>query len=239
MSAGEQTRPCGPVMMLVVGFDRSHFKGEILPELRRLSDEGVIRVLDLMVVAKHENGDLEALQESELTTEEAQELGAIIGALVGFGHGGEEEAYSAAVAGAAEEVAASAEQVPGDTAVAQQARKTAAAAKKTAAAATDKAVPAAADTAPAAGDTAPGATDTIPVATVATPAASTPAATPSVTPAPREPRPAGPKHAEPEPIDLLEVAGGAALTRYAGPLAGAAVLVLVVTLVVRRRRRRR
>ena len=45
--------------------------------------------------------------------------------------------------------------------------------------------------------------------------------------------------AEPEPIDLLEVAGGAALTRYAGPLAGAAVLVLVVTLVVRRRRRRR
>ena len=37
--------------------------------------------------------------------------------------------------------------------------------------------------------------------------------------------------------DLLEVAGGAALTRYAGPLAGAAVLVLVVTLVLRRRRR--
>ena len=102
MSAGEQTRPFGPVMMLVVGFDRSHFKGEILPELRRLSDEGIIRVLDLMVVAKHENGDLEALQESDLTTEEAQELGAIIGALVGFGHGGEEEAYSAAVAGAAE-----------------------------------------------------------------------------------------------------------------------------------------
>jgi uncharacterized membrane protein len=102
MSTGEQTRPYGPVMMLVVGFDRSHFKGEILPELRRLSDEGVIRILDLMVVAKHENGDLEALQESDLTTEEAQELGAIIGALVGFGHGGEEEAYSAAIAGAAE-----------------------------------------------------------------------------------------------------------------------------------------
>ena len=102
MSTGEQTRPFGPVMMLVVGFDRSHFKGEILPELRRLSDEGIIRLLDLMVVAKHENGDLEALQESDLTTEQAQELGAIIGALVGFGHGGEEEAYSAAVAGAAE-----------------------------------------------------------------------------------------------------------------------------------------
>jgi uncharacterized membrane protein len=102
MSTGEQTRPFGPVMMLVVGFDRSHFKGEILPELRRLSDEGIIRVLDLMVVAKHENGDLESLQESDLTTEQAQELGAIIGALVGFGKGGEEEAYASAVAGAAE-----------------------------------------------------------------------------------------------------------------------------------------
>jgi len=102
MSTAEHKLPFGPVMMLVVGFDRDHFKGEILPELRRLSDEGIIRVLDLMVVAKHENGDLESLQESDLTTEQAQELGAIIGALVGFGHGGEEEAYSAAVAGAAE-----------------------------------------------------------------------------------------------------------------------------------------
>jgi len=102
MSTGEQTFPFGPVQMLVLGFDRDHFKGEILPELKRLGDEGVIRLLDLMVVAKHENGEIESLQVSDLTTEEAEEFGAIIGALVGFGAGGEEEAYSAAVAGAAE-----------------------------------------------------------------------------------------------------------------------------------------
>jgi uncharacterized membrane protein len=102
MSAAEQKRHYGPVQMLVVGFDRDHFKGEILPELKRLGDEGVIRLLDLMVVAKHKGGEIEALQQTDLTTEQAQELGAIIGALVGFGHGGEEEAYSAAVAGAAE-----------------------------------------------------------------------------------------------------------------------------------------
>ncbi|HEV7870109.1 MAG TPA: SRPBCC domain-containing protein [Modestobacter sp.] len=42
---------------------------------------------------------------------------------------------------------------------------------------------------------------------------------------------------EPEPIDLLEVAGGAALTRYAAPAAGAAVVVLLITLIVRRRRK--
>jgi uncharacterized membrane protein len=102
MSTGEQKPTLGPVQMLVVGFDRDHFKGEILPELKRLGDEGVIRLLDLMVVAKHEGGEIESLQVSDLTTEEAEEFGAIIGALVGFGAGGEEEAYQAAVAGAAE-----------------------------------------------------------------------------------------------------------------------------------------
>jgi hypothetical protein len=43
---------------------------------------------------------------------------------------------------------------------------------------------------------------------------------------------------EPEPIDLLEVAGGAAMARYAAPAAGVAVVVLLVTLIVRRRRSR-
>jgi hypothetical protein len=44
---------------------------------------------------------------------------------------------------------------------------------------------------------------------------------------------------EPEPIDLLEVAGGAAFTRFAAPAAGAGVLLLLVTLLLRRRSRRR
>jgi carbon monoxide dehydrogenase subunit G len=45
--------------------------------------------------------------------------------------------------------------------------------------------------------------------------------------------------AEPEPIDLLEVAGGAAMARYAAPAAGVGAAVLLLVLVVRRRRRRR
>jgi carbon monoxide dehydrogenase subunit G len=45
--------------------------------------------------------------------------------------------------------------------------------------------------------------------------------------------------AEPEPIDLLEVAGGAAMARYAAPAAGVAAVVLLLAVVVRRRRRRR
>jgi carbon monoxide dehydrogenase subunit G len=136
---------------------------------------------------------------------------------------------AAAAAGAAEEVAASVEQVPGDNAVAEKTRRTAAAAKETAAAATDGV--SGGDTAPVAADAAPAAADTAPAAVIPNPP---PARTAPAAPAART---SGPQHAEPEPIDLLEVAGGAALTRYAAPLAGAAVLLLVVTLVVRRRRR--
>jgi carbon monoxide dehydrogenase subunit G len=47
-----------------------------------------------------------------------------------------------------------------------------------------------------------------------------------------------PAPAEPEPIDLLEVAGGAAMARYAVPAAGGlAVLLLLIAIILRRRNR--
>ncbi len=100
-TANGQTLPFGPVQMLVVEFDRVHFKGEIMPELRRLKDAGIVRLIDLLIVQKQENGELDSIQESDLTQEEAMEFGAIAGALVGLGAGGEEEAEAGAVAGAA------------------------------------------------------------------------------------------------------------------------------------------
>jgi carbon monoxide dehydrogenase subunit G len=129
---------------------------------------------------------------------------------------------TATTAGAAEEVAASVQQVPGDNAVAEKTRTTAAAARESAAATADRA---------SGGGTAP-ATDTAPAAVIPNPPSAG-----TTTPAAPAARTTGPQQAEPEPIDLLEVAGGAALTRYAAPLAGAAALLLVITLVVRRRRR--
>jgi carbon monoxide dehydrogenase subunit G len=147
-------------------------------------------------------------------------------------------AVTATTAGAAEEVAASAEQIPGEGAAATTARKTATAAKKTAAAAADRASTTEAVPAPAAADTAPAATDLAPAAPAPAVSAAPTTAAPT-TPAapvrvPSRPAPA----AESEPIDLLEVAGGAALARYATPLAGVAAVLLVITLIVRRRRRR-
>src|SRR5205823_8224103 len=49
-----------------------------------------------------ENGEIEVIQTSDLTTDEAIEFGATIGALVGLGTDSEEEAASALVAGALE-----------------------------------------------------------------------------------------------------------------------------------------
>jgi uncharacterized membrane protein len=94
--------PFGPVQMLVLEFDRTQFNGEIMPELERLKEDGVIRLIDHLFVRKPEGGEIEVVQQSDLTGEEAQEFGALVGALVGLGSGSEEATVSAAVAGAQE-----------------------------------------------------------------------------------------------------------------------------------------
>ena len=123
----------------------------------------------------------------------------------------------------------------------------------TAPAATD-APPAATDTAPVAAGTPVEADTPPPDATLAdrVPGASDVPVRPSTPPSgptapPGRPATGGPAKsspatmrppvAEPEPIDLLEVAGGAALTRYAKPLAGVAAVLFLVSLILRRRRR--
>jgi uncharacterized membrane protein len=90
----------GPVQMLVVGFDDANFQGEILPELRRLREKDVIRLIDLVVVEKDAAGDITSVEVSDLSEEEAAEFGAIAGALVGLGADGGEGMEEGAIAGA-------------------------------------------------------------------------------------------------------------------------------------------
>jgi uncharacterized membrane protein len=100
MSAAETS--FGPVQMLVLEFDRTQFAGEIMPELERLKEAGIIRVIDLLFVRRPVGGELEVVQTSDLSQDEAVEFGALVGALVGLGTGSDEEAMKAAVAGAEE-----------------------------------------------------------------------------------------------------------------------------------------
>jgi uncharacterized membrane protein len=88
--------------MLVLEFDRTRFEGEIMPELERLKAAGIVRLVDLLFVRKPAGGEIEVVQRSDLSEDEAVRFGAIIGALVGLGTGSEEEAYAASVAGAEE-----------------------------------------------------------------------------------------------------------------------------------------
>lgn len=92
--------PFGPIQMLVVSFEGNQFRGEILPELKRLREHDIVRLVDLLVVAKAEDGTINSLQESDLSPEEAKEFGSIAGALIGLGAAGEVGAEAGAAAGA-------------------------------------------------------------------------------------------------------------------------------------------
>ena len=91
----------GPVQILVVGFADPKFDGSILAELARLREQDVVRLIDVILVRKDENGNIERATHSDLTTEEAEEFGAYVGALIGLGVDGAEGMEAGAVLGAA------------------------------------------------------------------------------------------------------------------------------------------
>ncbi len=90
----------GPVQLLVLGFNQPDFHGEIIAELERLRATDTVRVIDSLAVYKDADGEVEVEHLSNLTEDEAVELGSTIGALVGLGVDGEEGAAVGAVVGA-------------------------------------------------------------------------------------------------------------------------------------------
>ena len=92
----------GPIQIWTFAFDGNHFKGEILPELDRLKEAEVIRVIDLLVIRKDAAGRVATLTASDLDWEEATSFGAMIGGLIGLGFAGEEGAEIGEMTGALE-----------------------------------------------------------------------------------------------------------------------------------------
>ena len=74
----------GPVQILVVDVGDAEPTGEVLAELQRLSDHDIVRLLDLMVVRHHQDGQMEALEVSA-----TPDGGAKVAVLTGL-HGGED-----------------------------------------------------------------------------------------------------------------------------------------------------
>src|SRR4051795_7711700 len=90
----------GPVQLIVLGFEHPEFHGEIIAELERLKESDTVRVIDALAVHKDADGEIEVAHLSNLSKDEAVELGTKIGALIGLGIEGEEGMEAGALAGA-------------------------------------------------------------------------------------------------------------------------------------------
>jgi uncharacterized membrane protein len=90
----------GPVQLIVLGFSHPEFHGEIVAELERLRESDTVRVIDALAVHKDAEGEIEVQHLSNLSKDEAIELGSKVGALIGLGIEGEEGMEEGAAAGA-------------------------------------------------------------------------------------------------------------------------------------------
>jgi uncharacterized membrane protein len=90
----------GPVQLIVLGFTHPEFHGEIIAELERLKENDTVKVIDALAVHKDAEGEIEVAHLSNLSLDEAIEVGTTIGALIGLGIDGEEGMEAGALAGA-------------------------------------------------------------------------------------------------------------------------------------------
>src|SRR5437762_8413648 len=90
----------GPVQLIVLGFSHPEFHGEIVAELERLRKSDTVRVIDALTVHKDAGGEIEVQHLSNLSKDEAIELGSKVGALIGLGIEGEEGMEAGAAVGA-------------------------------------------------------------------------------------------------------------------------------------------
>lgn len=90
----------GPLQIFAFGFaDTSGFEGRIADELIKLSDAGIIRIIDALAVVA-EGDEVEILRVSDLDDDQRGELGMEIGALIGLGMDGLEGMLAGAEVGA-------------------------------------------------------------------------------------------------------------------------------------------
>ena len=98
----EVAESVGPIQLWSVAFEGNQFRGEILPELERLKREGIVRIIDLLLVRKDSEGAVMVTTQSDLEWEEAVSFGAFFGSLAGYANEGPEGFDRGAIAGAAE-----------------------------------------------------------------------------------------------------------------------------------------
>jgi uncharacterized membrane protein len=80
----------GPIQLLAIQFDNvERFTGEIMRSLRDLRRKGLIRVIDILFVAKDTHGELTTFTHSDLNDAEVAEFGSVLGTMLGLNEPGE------------------------------------------------------------------------------------------------------------------------------------------------------
>jgi hypothetical protein len=107
--------------MVMLAFDGNRFEGRILAELKRLREEGIVRLVGLLFVRKDADGSITSLQESDFEPPAALLIGSAMRDLIGARRfaavqGGAEEASLFGYTDA--DIHRIAAEIPTDTAVA-------------------------------------------------------------------------------------------------------------------------
>jgi uncharacterized membrane protein len=77
------TSATGPMQLLVLGFEGGEMRGEALAELTRLAERDIVRLVDALVVRKHEDGSVELLEIAQQLGG-GGEPGVLVGRLTGL-----------------------------------------------------------------------------------------------------------------------------------------------------------
>ena len=67
----------GPVEYIAIAFPGNKFSGEIIPAIKELQDSGTIRVLDLVIITKDEDGNVAAIELADASPETQAVLGVL------------------------------------------------------------------------------------------------------------------------------------------------------------------
>ncbi len=73
----------GPVQVLVVGYEKPAFTGEVLAELARLNDAGLVRLVDLLLVTRAADGSFDTADVPSGLPDLPQANGMVVAALLG------------------------------------------------------------------------------------------------------------------------------------------------------------
>lgn len=75
----------GPIQMIMIKFETTEkFHGEILEELNKLRGKGLIRLIDLLLVVKKPDGQVQRMEMTDLTDAQMHEFGLVLGKLMGM-----------------------------------------------------------------------------------------------------------------------------------------------------------